>query len=101
MDQSDNGHLGTVQVASWYDRAEAQKLSEQLTNLGRPCSVIRLSHSQAAKDQMKYLGLDRASQEALQILADLGKQDGDLENEQPFVKHAVESIFSEMPTLEN
>ena len=90
----------SLEAQAWGYFYTAQKLAQHLSELNRPCSLIRLPHSSAAQDQLKYLGLDRASKEALQILSDLGKQDGDLENQSPQIREGLESIFNDMPVLE-
>jgi len=56
----------------------AQILARRLTGTGRQVSVFRVTPSAPSADQTKFLGLDRASPQALQVLADLGKADAQL-----------------------
>ncbi len=52
-------------------------LANKFTALGRKCTVIRLPQSPPSSDQVNHLGLDKASDIAIQVLSQLGKSDGE------------------------
>lgn len=47
-------------------------------HLDRPCTVVRLPQSPPSPDQAAHLGLDRATEQALDVLSELGKTDADI-----------------------
>lgn len=47
-------------------------------HLNRPCTVIRLPQSPPSPAQVAHLALDKATEEALDVLSELGKTDADL-----------------------
>lgn len=55
----------------------ADKLSRQITDLGKNVRVYRLPHTNPSPEQLPHWGLDRATPQALQALSDLGKRDAE------------------------
>lgn len=55
----------------------ANFLSKKITQLGKPCSLIRLPQNPPSSDQIEHLGLDKASKTAIGVLSQLGRSDGE------------------------
>lgn len=68
-----------LESQSWGYHYMASRLAEALRQHGRQCYVLRVPHSSPAPNQAALVALDRASPDSLRVLAELGRQDGDIE----------------------
>jgi len=93
----------SLESQSWGYYHMALKLAEVLRGLGRQCRVIRLPHSAPSIQQSVHLGLDRASPEAMTVLADLGRNDGDFDRILATLgateASIVADVFGDMPLI--
>ncbi len=71
--------------------------------LKQDCKVVRLPSSPPSPNQAVHLGLDKATPDALNVLSDLGKQDGNLTHSRALGKGneftILGDIFKSMPPL--
>jgi uncharacterized protein len=92
-----------LESQSWGYHFMAFRLAEVLSEQGRECHVIRVPHSSPAPAQAPHIALDNASDIALQILAELGRLDGDVEGQKsrwaPNLAKMVRDMFFDMPLL--
>jgi hypothetical protein len=90
-----------LESQSWGYHYMAFQLADALRRSGRECHVIRVPHSGPSRAQARHVGLDRASERAVEILSELGKQDGDVDaaGQQwgATVSQMVADIFLNMP----
>ena len=93
-----------LEAQSWGYHYMAFRLAEILRDEGRECHVIRIPHSPPGPAQAPHVGLDNASDNAMQILAELGRLDGDVEAAKsrwasPEIAAMVRDMFFGMPAL--
>lgn len=55
----------------------ASFIANKLSSLGKKCTIIRLPQNPPSSEQIKFLGLDKSSKEAINVLSQLGKTDGE------------------------
>lgn len=83
-----------LEAQAWGHHYMAFQLAGVLRDLGRDCHVVRLPHTAPALEQARLIGLDRASQKSLNVLAELARQDGDIE--QHFAESGDLQILSDI-----
>ena len=71
---------------------------------GRKFTLLRLEQTPPSPDHSKFLGLDNASNEAIRVLTDLGRIDGQLAHSKSLNKkenyEIIKEIFSNLPEIE-
>jgi len=82
----------------------ANLLSKTLSNLGRKCTLVRLPQTPPSSEQCCHLGLDSASDQAVSILSQLGKSDGEIAHSWSMADSDAErlclkNIFSSLPSF--
>ena len=80
----------------------AQLLAAELGRLGKDVALLRCEESAPSSDQVALLELDSASKEALSLMDELGKYDGDetyrwRQDPKPSKGGQLASIFQRMP----
>lgn len=96
----------SLESQAWGYHFMAKMLAQHLRLLGKSCYVARLPHSTPSAEQLRHLGLDRASSKALDVLYELGRLDGDMENqfsdaETGGIRTLLDRAFGDMPQLQN
>src|ERR1044071_220661 len=94
----------SLESQAWGYHYMAQMLAQHLRLLGKSCYVVRLPHSTPSAEQLRHVGLDRATQAGLDILSELGRLDGDMENQfrdadTGGTRTLLDRIFGDMPAL--
>jgi patatin-like phospholipase/acyl hydrolase len=95
----------SLESQTWGYHFMAQMLAEHLRLLGKACYVTRLPHSTPSIEQLRHVALDRASPDSIDVLYELGRMDGDMENqfrdaETGGVRTMLNGIFGDMPVLQ-
>jgi len=94
----------SLESQAWGYHFMAKMLAQHLRLLGKSCYVARLPHSIPSAEQLRHVGLDRANAKALEVLYDLGRLDGDMENqfcdaETGGIRTLLDRAFGDMPEL--
>jgi len=92
----------SLESQAWGYHFMAKMLAQHLRLLGKSCYVARLPHSTPSAEQLRHVGLDRATSEALDVLYELGRLDGDMENqfhdaETGGIRTLLDRAFGDMP----
>lgn len=73
-------------------------------HLDRPCTVVRLPQSPPSPSQAAHLGLDKATEDAVNVLSELGSTDADVSyrmthDERDLRGQLLSRLFSDVPVL--
>ena len=93
-----------LESQAWGQHYMAAQLASVLRENGRECHVIRVPHTSPSLAQAPHVGLDRASSNALRILGELGRLDGDFDAAAnnwgaPSISAMVSEMFMDMPSV--
>jgi len=91
-----------LESQAWGYHYMAFRLAEVLREHGRDCTVIRVPHTAPSVEQAIHVALDGASERSLQVLAELGRLDGDMDAARsnwisPSTSEILSDMFNKMP----